>query len=193
MNRLIPWISGPGRRVPALPRALALAALLLCGVFSATGAFAETNSMTQCRVDLALGRKNLGEFRERPFSALTSASVNYTSVSSDCGSASTSGDGGISSTSSERRRDRAVAFIDIQGEALWQDMAGGSGERLLALGTLAGCPLNGLRAFGLRVQAQFDRLVPASTASPTQVWNNIERLIAEDPYLSTVCPPPKPL
>lgn len=196
MNRSILRIVGCRRRAHTLQRMFVLAALAVYGVFGAAGGFAyaaESNSSIECRTSLALARKNFGEFRERPFSALSSTTVNYTSVASGCGSAASDAGTEFSSTTTERGRDRAVTYIDIQGEALWQDMAGGQGERLVALGTLAGCPLGTSREFGLKVQAQFGRLVPASTASPTEVWNNVERLIAEDTYLSAVCRPPKPL
>jgi hypothetical protein len=85
-------------------------------------------------------------------------------------------------------REKAVQyFAEVNKEDLSREMAQGRGEKLNTIASLYGCDQSAQPAFAKMTQGSYERIIPASTTTVTEMVSNLSRELKSNSDLAKSC------
>lgn len=100
----------------------------------------------------------------------------------------TSGTSGCSSSGIVQNDKEVDYFVEVNHEELSREMAQGQGEKLNALAMLSGCQsVEQQKVFGQWAQKSFDKIVPTSDLSASEMATNFKKELNESSEVAQAC------
>ncbi len=100
----------------------------------------------------------------------------------------TSGTSGCTSSGIVMSDKQIQYFVEVNQEDLSREMAQGNGEKLSTLALLNGCSdTNSQKAFAQFTQQSYGKIIPASSATASDIVNNLRSEINQNTELAQMC------